>query len=208
MPYEAPEQPVENPLLTELVNGPSDEKAADSAVDVTAGAQPEPSAEEAMANLRGFFDTIVPRDTVEFIDAYGGEHVSNALLPARRQVKVMRELEALLDANVDLSILGKLGDEGGVDAAVRMLVEAAGNEQILSGLGKAFAAAHPGPVAVARRTAEAAESELPADMDAADLFPIEELMAGLLPFSVRLATRLLDAVGRVPQISDQSAQAI
>ena len=66
---------------------------------------------------------------------------------------------------------------------------------ILDGVCAAFSAAHPQLVAQASK-AMAAECELDTT-DPAELFPLEELVAGLVPFFIRFATRAANLVEAV-----------
>jgi hypothetical protein len=150
---------------------------------------------EAAKGLRDLFATLVPPDEIEIEDVYGGRYVERAVLPARRQIVVMRKIEALLalDGDVGAITLGGSGAEGIVNA----LVSLASNEKVLDGLSAAFEAAHPSVVASARERARSTGVSEADSTHPADLFAIEELVGGLLPFFVRLVAKMIDLFGTV-----------
>ena len=212
MPYEPPEnseshaQPGKGEETDRVLNELAEAAELDESKSPDAPNAPTDPTElsKSIDGLKKLFATIVPQDEVEFIDSYGGKHKARALLPARRQVRVMRELEAMFDANIDLSLLS-VSAESGMDAIIRAIIGVAADERVLAGLGRAFAEAHPRAMKRALEMAAEAGDEFPKDtVDGADLFPVEEIVAALVPFFVRLATRLLDALGQMPVPSDST----
>lgn len=177
-PFEAPE--VEATVTEEEVDG-----AAVGNDDVTP--------EEAMSQVKALLEVLEPHESIEVADAFGGVHTLGALLPARRQVRVMRELEALANRSFDRDDMPDFG--AGAEGMIGAIVILAADEDILDSLSRAFALAHP---EVMTRAAEAAAAAgVPAERceHAADLFPVEEIVSGLVPFFLRLAKRLLSAMG-------------
>jgi hypothetical protein len=155
-----------------------------------------PSPAEAVDQLRGLFDTLVPAATVTISDGFGGQHVVRGVLVARAQVLVMRHLETLAEAKIPESarrsaLAGGLGDVAG------LVIRLASDPEVLRALSEAFAVAHPAAVRAAEQNARALGIDLPATPDPSDLFPIEEIVAGLAPFALRLAKRALDTVAQV-----------
>lgn len=204
MPYEPPEnsghqaQPKKGAEADRILDELAEAQIQDESRSPDAPNAPtEPSdLSKSIDDLKNLFATIVPQDTVEFTDRYGGRHTARALLAARQQVRVMRELEALFEANVDLSLLSG-GSE--IDDIMRAVIAVAADERVLTGLGRAFAEAHPKAMRQALALAKECGDEFPVDtVDGADLFPVEEIVAALVPFFVRLAMRLLDALGQMP----------
>lgn len=155
-----------------------------------------PSPEQAVQQLRSLFDTLVPPATVAITDGFGGRHTVRGVLVARAQVLVMRHLEALAEAQVPESVRrGALA--GGMGDVVAVVVRLASDPEVLRALAEAFTVAHPGAVKAAQENARAAGVDLPPNADPSDLFPIEEIVAGLAPFLLRLAKRALDTISQV-----------
>ena len=151
---------------------------------------------EAAEELRQLFSTLVPPETIELRDAFGGVHKVRSALPARAQIRVMQQLDALLAARIDTSALALVAQGGGVEGVATALISLAQQPAVLDGLAAAFTAAHPSVVAQAIEAGRAVGVEV---ADAADAFPAEELVAGLVPFGVRSASRLIElATGMAP----------
>lgn len=155
---------------------------------------PEPdsndmSPREALAQMQELFSTLVPPDKIMIEDALGNQYHVKSRMPARSQIILMRHIGALMDINVPASIVGTgAGDLAG------MLIGLAQNEQVLDGLCEAFSYAHPGAVAeaAAKAKAIAVESTHPAD-----LFSIEDIVAGLVPFLIRFAARAANLMSQM-----------
>lgn len=149
---------------------------------------------EAVANLRNLLATLVPPETLEIQDAFGNKHLTRSTLPARSQIKVMQQLEKLWQ----LSLNGdNVSDLSGVSGVTQMLIGLAANEDVLDSLSNAFACAHPAAIKTAKLSAlESGLSESECS-HAADLFPVEEIIAGLLPFFIRLANRAIELMGKM-----------
>jgi hypothetical protein len=146
-------------------------------------------ARDAMEHLRQLFATLVPPDTLELQDALGNTYTARAALPARAQIKVMQQLQALSDREVSMPTAGT--DAAGM---IGMLVQLAADPVVLDGVADAFAAAHPAVLVQARDAAKAQGLDY---THPADLFPVEDLVAGLVPFFVRFARRAADLMGQV-----------
>ena len=184
-------------------DSPVPESAVESAVEPQSEQGIEQGVDdvrEAAKGLRDLFATLVPPDTVEIDDVFGGHYSVRAVLPARRQIVVMRKIEALLEVDASVSSLTGSGVEGIASA----LVSLASNETVLDGICAAFEAAHPSVVASARARALEAEVDPSEGTHPADLFAIEELVGGLLPFFVRLVAKMIDLFGTVIGASDET----
>jgi hypothetical protein len=178
----------------------TEQSAPESAPESAVQAQSEQGVEqgvqdvrEAAKGLHDLFATLIPPEEIEIADVFGGEYRVRAVLSARRQIVVMRKIEGLLSVDADIGAL----TGSGIDGIAGALVALASNEVVLDGISEAFEAAHPTVVASARaRAIEAglapSEAEHPAD-----LFAIEELVGGLLPFFVRLVAKMIGLFGTV-----------
>lgn len=163
---------------------------------MTEPVQPEPVAPGGGIDLAKILDTLVPPTSVEVRDIGGNVYKLQAALPARRQIVVLRSVEQLtrLAANDQdvariLSGMQSFGSGSGgetIAAIAAAAIALAANDQILVLLGEAFEAAHP-------ETVKAAGKALGAE-HAIDLFGVEEIVAGILPFFVMIAKRAGSAI--------------
>lgn len=158
-----------------------------------------------MAGLLALFDTLAPPDLdVKIRDVAGTEHTLPAALPARRQIEVLRAIEKMKDAVVNDAALVELADAFNGQITGKALMVAIGrgvvalcaNDGILNGIEAAFTKAHP---EVVKRALQNAGLD-PATHCAADVFAIEDLVAGLLPFFVRLMKRGATAISAMGSI--------
>lgn len=130
---------------------------------------------------------LVPENDVVVKDCWGKEIRLPSALPARRQIKVFRLFKELADTPAL-----KDAFQGGVDdigAIVDVIISVASDEEVAAKLGEAFALAHP----------EALEGK-----DPLDVLPVEEIMAGLIPFFVRFLHRSVGAMGMMSDIVPQA----
>lgn len=169
---------------------PQDTAAPNTEPDVSEAAR---KARAAMDSLRDLLVTLDPPSDVMLKDAFGGEHKVRSVVPARAQVRAMGELEKLasMPGGQGLQEFAQAARGSGMQAAIQMLVRAATNEAVLDGLCAAFTHAHPQAVAAAQKQAAAAGVTA---THVADLFPVEEVVAGLVPFLIRLVSRLVGLV--------------
>jgi hypothetical protein len=164
---------------------------------------PTPDPGQAVAALHALFSTLVPPDRITLTDVLGNEYAARAVLPARAQITIMQHLQRLWEAEVP----GAQGiAEGGAAGVAGALVALAADPIILQGLCDAFQAAHPH---IVEQAMQAAVSEGMQAGDSADVFPVEELVAGLVPFFIRFAARAADLAGQMmaPTDSPQMATA-
>ena len=161
-----------------------------------------PDAAAAVESLRNLFDTLVPPKTITLQDALGNEYTARGMLPARSQIIVMQHLQRLWEA--DASALEVESTGNGIADATAAVLKMAGDPVILDGVCAAFGAAHPKLVkdAAAAMVADGLEST----DDPAELFPLEELVAGLVPFFIRFAARAANLMNAVTA-SPETAQA-
>lgn len=158
---------------------------------------------EAAEGLRRLFATLVPPDEVEIEDAFGGRYTVRAVLPARRQIVVMRKIEGLLSIDAEIGALATSG--AGIEGIASAIVSLASNEAVLDGVAAAFEAAHPTVVATARERAREAGLSEEEVAHPGDLFSIEELVGGLLPFFLRLAAKIVGILGTAIGATSEAA---
>lgn len=162
--------------------------------DVAAVVASAPTPQEAMGQLRKLFETLVPAQKVTICDGFGHEYVVSGYLVAKAQIIVMRHLEAIWSTEDS-----GLGDINVTDPrqVVAGIVRLAANPTVLAALDEAFAVAHPRALAAAVKAAQADGYDLPASAQPSDVFPVEEMVAALSPFLIRLAKRALETVSLV-----------
>lgn len=157
--------------------------------------------------LRDLLATLVPPDDVTIQDVEGNGYTARTAIPMRRQVQVLRELEALLGvslgAGAATAMLAAMqaGDVGGF---LGQLVQLLGQDSVLDSLDRAFSAAYPRvlrkAVAHAALVAEA-EAEDDPPTRPTDLFSLEDLAAALVPFCIRLAAKVTSTVDGLTKVA-------
>lgn len=160
-------------------------------------AQPQDaSGGDPTAAFRELLDRLVPPDAIEVRDVYGGVHRLVTTVSARRQTVLFRAFRSALQRPAVETALA-VANAGGVDGLLASVTGDVGqyaglaavvgsDEGVVEDLATAFAAAFPEAVGAATRRASEAGQRVES---AADLFGVEELLAGLVPLSVRLARR-------------------
>ncbi len=160
--------------------------------------------------LTVFMDRLVPPRNMVITDLGGNEYRVSASVSARRHVEIVREIQAVLAEPALQRMLGQVGasmDMNTLDLAslgVHVL-GLTGTPEVVDHLAGAFTAAYPEVVLLAQRAAHSALHALApgagapfdpkAQGDAADLFAVEEIIAGLVPLFVGLARRSVQALG-------------
>jgi len=155
------------------------------------------SAKDALTELQSLFATLVPPDKIEIEDALGNKYNVRARLPARSQIVILGHIESLMEVVVPQSVSES-------DAITRdlatMLIGLAKDEKVLDGLCEAFGYAHPNTVKAAHKAAAADAKGGGYGIDSdhpADLFGVEDIVAGLVPFLIRFASRAANLVSQV-----------
>jgi hypothetical protein len=139
--------------------------------------QPEETLADFFGPLQSLLNTLEPPDRVAITDTMGNVYDCSGVLAARAQIKVFQTLRLIGGIEADVSGIDSYSDLLGV------VMSALDNEELLNAVNRAFAIAHPGALkAAAKASGEFAEP--------IDLFPVEEIVRGLLPFAVRLVTRV------------------
>jgi len=139
-------------------------------------------------NLDEMLKKLVPSDDVVIKDCWGKEVRLPSALPARRQIKVFRIFKEISEMK---EVEALLGSTSGATAGevIDVVMAIAGDEAISNKLGEAFTVAHP---------------DVLDGQDPLDALPIEEIVAGLLPFLMRFLQRSLGAVGAMTEMAPQA----
>lgn len=149
---------------------------------------PSEESNPAMAQFRALLDVLDPPSEIVVTDRFGATHNLTASISARQQIKILREFERVKELPVAGEV-ASLDSAGGNIAGA--LVTLASDPDVLAGLARAFTIAHPRAYGEASAKAIDLRQEYE---DAADLFGIEELVAGLVPLFGRLVHRSAGAI--------------
>ena len=152
--------------------------------------------DEAVVDFKSIMDILVPQDTVEVVDLFGNNHMVRSSIPARAQIKILRELDSIKTSALAEQIQG-IGD-GGMGNIVGALASLADDPKVLTALAKCFQYAHP---QVVQSVGEEATEKGIEWEDAADLFGIEEVIAGIIPLFIRLMKRAAQAAGSMESVT-------
>lgn len=155
--------------------------------------------------LKALLDKLVPPREVVVTDLAGNEYRVPGVVSARRNVEVIRHLQAVLAEPAVARAVGGLDEilaGGDLAESILHVVGIVASPEVVDHLARAFATAHPEALAGAQRAYVTGAGgvyvpgarDLP---DAADLFAVEELAAGLVPLFVGLAKRSVQALYRV-----------
>ncbi len=164
---------------------------------------PESSPQEAVSQLRELFSTLVPPETLEIRDAFGNTHLVRSAIPARSQIKVMQQLDAIW--GIDTSDITMTEGIGGIGGISNLIIKLCSNEVLFESICGAFEYAHPRAFKDAQKSAIACGIEEEDADHVADLFPVEEIVAGLVPFFIRLASRAVNLMNQVTSQPEQVA---
>jgi len=141
---------------------------------------------DSMDQFRRLLDVLQPPDDVIVTDGFGTTHRLSCSVPARQQIKILRIFERVKDLPVASQLQGI--DSGGFAGAIILL---ATDADVLAALAEVFQLAHPRAYGEASAKAHDLGHEFE---DAADLFPIEELVAAIVPLFGRLVHRSAGAI--------------
>ena len=125
-----------------------------------------------ITDLRDILKQLTPPDEVVIHDFEDKEYKLPTAIPARRQMNLFREIMGLFQLPSFTSTPIPENLTGAT--AVQLLLRAAFEEEVAELLGRAFKIAHP---------------TLLGDDDPLDLFPMEEILAGIIPYIVRFIQR-------------------
>lgn len=154
---------------------------------------------EAALDLTKMLETLVPPTTVTVVDVYGNDYEATAVCSARAQIQILRKFEELQTLP---AIANQLGDDiaiGDVGSIANLIVRVASDPVVLSGVASAFEIGHPKIYTQALKAAK--KNGLKEVEDAADLFPIEELVAAVLPLFLRLLRKSAGAINALTGVT-------
>lgn len=146
---------------------------------------PENTEQEDVGQLKGItelLETLVPPKNITIEDVFGNEYKVSSSVSARNQIKILREFEKLQKMEEDVQV--RLDS---IPTIVASLVSVASNDFIFETLCSCFEFAHKGVANKAQKHAKEEENEELTHVG--DLFPIEEIVAGIVPLFIRLARR-------------------
>ena len=152
------------------------------------------------ADFQALMEMLVPPTSITVVDIFGETYEVPSAIPARAQIKVIRVLESIKD----LPVANQINlDEGLNGPAIgKIILTLAQDARVMAALAESFELAHPAPFAA---TKQRADTEGTPYEDAADLFPIEEIVGALVPLFVRLAQKAGAAVRGLGEVTNQMA---
>jgi len=170
----------------------TEEPQGEQIIDPDAAAD---AAKKAMASIRGLFAELSPPEESTIVDALGNEYRIGSTCSARAQIKMMHEFENVLGSKVSIAEFQAAwsSEGGGAAAAGKMLVTTMKDPAVLESIARSFEISRPFVYADAAK-AWSTKTGKDFDGDASDLFPLEEIANGLVPFFVRFAVRMTETV--------------
>jgi len=159
------------------------EKAVEAVEETIDIAEASQNITDAVTSL---LETLVPPKDIQIVDVFGNEYELPTSVSARKQIKILREFEKLKDIPAEKFSI-KDGTPAGI---VSMIVDIAMNEIVFDVICKCFYTAHTLTVLKAKTVADEEGVEVEKDhLGVGDLFPIEEIVSGIVPLFIRLARR-------------------
>ena len=145
--------------------------------------------EEAGQTIQGILETLVPPENIEITNIFGDKFTVSGVCSARKQIKILRQIDKIRELGTDLEI------EGSVSGFINGIVLLASNEEILGILSEVFGDTYPRELEQSKKTAKKNKVEFEEGKFAsADLFPLEEMAAAIVPLFIRLARRTGQAI--------------
>lgn len=151
------------------------------------------AADQSIKALEDILKILVPPDVVTITDINGTEHTLTTAIPARRQIKVFRMFKEISDSNMLAPALAAARSGGGnftAASVIDLIITLAADEQVAEALGKIFSSAYPN---VCNGT------------DPLDLLPIEEIVGGVAPLSLRFAQKTGGAMKKIAEATALTA---
>ena len=133
------------------------------------------------AALTVFLDKLVPPEKLEVEDIDGNIYKLRTSISARNQIKVIRRFEEMMK-NVDREKL-TISQPITVTSILNAFITVSSDEVVMTAMEDCFSLAHPAALKEAISSCGNKKSK------AADVFPIEELLSGVLPLFIRLLKR-------------------
>ena len=161
-----------------------------------ADASDKQTIEQATDQMRSLLDALVPPETITVFDIFGKEHKLKATTSARAQIKIARSLEEIRDialpkevASGELTATELIGLLGGLVT----------NEKVFEFVCKSVELAHPKLIKSLKESAAKEDVEYDPALPVADLMPIEEAIASIVPLFLRIARRTGQAIGTIAE---------
>ncbi len=145
--------------------------------------------EEAGQTIQGILETLVPPENIEITNIFGDKFTVSGVCSARKQIKILRQIDKIRELGSDLEI------EGSVSGFINGIVLLASNEDILGILSEVFGDTYPKELELSKKTAKKNKVDFEdGKFASADLFPLEEMAAAIVPLFIRLARRTGQAI--------------
>lgn len=144
--------------------------------------------------ILNFLETLVPPNDVKITDIFGTEYEVSTILPFRKQIQVMREFDKLKElANDEDSNL--VLNFSSFTSIVESIINIAENETVMHVLCSCFDIANPKVVKKSIAIAKKKDEDVvDGYLAVADLFPLEEVIASIIPLFIRLILKAKDPV--------------
>lgn len=158
-----------------------------------------PTIENATDTMKSLITALVPPDEIEISDIFGDTHNLPATCSARSQIKIMRILEKIKDVELPEGVSLQALDVGSI---VKLLGSLVTNDVVFEAVCQCAELAHPRLIKKLVARAEAEEYEYDPELPVADLFPIEEAIAMIVPLFLRIARRGGQAISKIAEVSE------
>jgi hypothetical protein len=119
-------------------------------------------------DLVAFLDQLVPPDTITITTIAGDKIAIPGVISARKQIKVFRLFKSIV-SNDDLGMPDFMQGGVTVNSVISLVLDIVTNDGLIEEVGKIFSTAYPDVL----------------DGDPLDLLPIEEVVAAIVPLSLR-----------------------
>jgi|TARA_Y100000289_G_scaffold14595_1_gene13708 hypothetical protein len=154
------------------------------------------SIEEASQTIQGILETLVPPEEIEITNIFGEKFTVSGVCSARKQIKILRQIDKIRELGTDIEI------EGSINGFINGLVSLASNEEILGILSGVFADTYPKELEASKKAAKKLKVDFEDNVfAAADLFPLEEMAAAIVPLFIRLARRTGQAIQALSSVA-------
>lgn len=147
------------------------------------------SIDEAGETIQGILETLVPPENIEITNVFGEKFTVSGVCSARKQIKILRQIDKIRELGTDIEI------EGSINGFINGLVSLASNDDILGILSEIFGDTYPSVLEETKKTATVNGVDFEdGKFASADLFPLEEMAAAIVPLFIRLARRTGQAI--------------
>lgn len=135
-------------------------------------------------------DALIPDGVITISDANGNEYPVQTSLPFKKQVRVLRIIQELVEAKQgDASFQAAWGavTSGDMSTGLALGLDIISDDYVIERLDRIFEIAFPSVLAQARLN----DGETSGNLGATDLFPLEELIGATAPFLARMVRSVL-----------------